>query len=171
MATAGYTSIGANNEQVGTANGTNNPAGLLITMPVAGSISKITAYVNTTISGVPSGSGSTTCSIYAGTSGSLGSLLSSTNSNTFNGTAAFVDFTFASAYSASATTYWIEFTGLGGGGGGTAVGNIKYDTGGGANTSYLKNDVGTPAYGTNQYSLYATYTASGGSTGFVIALK
>ena len=158
MATIGYTSIGASTEGAGTANGTNNPAGLLITMPTAGLVSKITARVLTMISGIPAGSGSSTAKIYAGSAGSLGSLVATSASNTFNGTETWVDFTFSSPVSVTATTYWIEFSGLGGGGPGSAYGNIKYDTGGGSNTGYSKSDLGVPTYNTKQYSLYATYT-------------
>lgn len=169
MATVGYTTQGANTQQAGTANGTVNPAGLLITMPIAGSITKISACVFTSISGVPSGSGSIVCKIYAGTAGALGSVLATTNVSTVTGTTAFIDFIFASAFSASATTYWLEFQGLGGNGPGTAVGNIKYDTGGASNTGYSKSDVQVPVYDTNQYSIYATYTPAA-TEGFNIAL-
>lgn len=158
MATVGYTSIGANDFGAGTASGTNNPAGLLVTMPVAGNITKITAYVFTVISGVPLGSGSIPCRIYAGTAGAVGALQATTNTSTVNGTAAWVDFTFAAPFSAAATTYWLQFDGLGGNGFGTAIGVIKYDTGGAANTGYDRLDNGTPQYETNQYSIYATYT-------------
>jgi GH18 family chitinase len=155
--TVGYTSIGANTFQAGTANGVNNPVGLLVTMPASGSITKITANVFTSISGVPSGSGSIVARIYSGTAGARGSLLATTNASTVNGTAAWIDFTFASAFAASATNYWLQFDGLGGNGPGTAVANIKYDTGGATNTGYDLLDNGTPQYETNQYSMYATY--------------
>lgn len=170
MATAGYTTIGATAGSTGTANGTNNPAGLLITMPESGSITKVTAYIDTVIAGVPLGSGTTVCKIYTGTAGAVSSLVATTNTNTFNGTAAWVDFTLASAFPAAATTYWLQQDGLGGGGPATATGRIYLDTGGAANTGYFRDDGGTPAYNTNQFSLYATYTPDTPTGGFNIAL-
>lgn len=152
MPTVGYTNIGANDFAAGSASGTNNPTGLLITMPETGKINKITAYVATTIS-----SKSIVCKIYAGTAGALGSLLATTAASTVTTSFQWLDFTFNSFYSASATTYWLEFNGYGGDGPGTAVGHIKYDNGGAANTGYDKSDIGTPQYETNQYSIYATY--------------
>lgn len=163
MALIGYQNIGANDFAAGSASGVQNPTGLLITMTESGSITKITAYVATTIT-----SKSITCRIYAGSAGSLGALQATTNTSTVTTTFQWLDFTFASAFSASATTYWLEFVGYGGDGPGTAVGHIKYDTGGAANSGYDKLDNGSPQYETNQYSIYATYTPP--AIGFNIAL-
>lgn len=156
MATAGYTSIGVNTETCGSGSGVNNPVGLLITMPEAGSISMITARVNMT-----STTKSIFCRLYDGSAGALGALQATSNSTSVTSAEAWYDFIIASPFNASATTYWIEFLGYGGDGPGTTLGQIKYDTGGGANTGYSKNDSGTPAYNTRQYSLYATYAPSG----------
>lgn len=157
--TAGYSSIGASTYQAGTATGNANPSGLLVTFASAGSVTKITAYVAENIS-----SGSLTAKIYNGTAGSLGSLISTTNAATVTTSFAWVDFTFASPVAVTAQTYWIEFSGDGGAGPGTNVASQKYDGGGAANTGYQKNDGGTPVYDSNQYSMYATYTASAAAT-------
>lgn len=153
MATVGYTNIGASTYSAGTTSGGVNPAGLLITFPTAGIVSKITAYVATTVS-----SQSISCRIYSGSAGSLGTLIATTATSTVTTSFGFVDFTFAIPLNVTATTYWIEFIGFGGGGPGTAVGQIKFDTGGATNSGYAKSDLQVPAYNTSQYSIYATYT-------------
>lgn len=158
-ATLGYTTIGSNTFQAGTINGTNNPVGLLITVPGSGTITKITAHVIESVS-----SGSLTAKIYSGSAGSRGALISTTNGATVTTTFGWVDFIFATPVSVSATTYWIEFSGDGGGGPGTNVASIKYDTGGAANSAYDVLDNSSVNYETNQYSIYATYTATPAST-------
>jgi hypothetical protein len=158
MATTGYTTQGTLTYLTGYSGGMNDP-GLLITMPVSGSITKITAYVANTLS-----STSSVCKLYAGSAGARGSLLATTNTSTVTTSFQWLDFTFATPYSASATTYWLEFGGDGGNGPFGDIGQIKYNTGGGTNTSYALNDFAVPVYGTDQYSIYATYTASGGAT-------
>lgn len=164
MAIVGYNSIGALQFAAGSGNGTNNATGLLIIMPEAGSITKITAYVATTVTGK-----NIACRIYAGSAGSRGALLATTNTSAVTTSFQWLDFTFTSPYSASATTYWLQFDGYGGDGPGTAVGQIKYDTGGAANSGYDLLDNGIPQYETNQYSIYATYTPTA-TGGFNIAL-
>lgn len=155
MALVGYQNIGANTFQAGTGIGVNNPTGLLITMPQAGSITKITAYVAMT-----STTKSIVCRIYSGSAGSRGTLQATTNSSSVTSSFAWIDFTFASAFNAAATTYWLQFDGYGGDGPGTTIGEIKYDTGGATNSGYDLLDNGTPQYETNQYSIYATYDPS-----------
>lgn len=163
MATAGYTNIGANTYMTGNANNTNWP-GLKITLPVAGSITKITAHVANTVS-----SNNTMCKLYSDVAGLRVLLLATTNNSTVTTSFQWLDFTFASPYSALATDYWLEFDGDGGNGPGGNRGQIKYDTGGGANTSYTLNDTGIPIYGTDQFSIYATYSPTA-TDGFNIAL-
>lgn len=155
MATLGYTSIGVN--QIGSSSGSINPNGLLITVPSSGQITKITAYVAESIS-----SASLACALYSGSAGSRGSLITNTNSSTVTTTFAWVDFTFASAQNVTAQTYWLQFNGDGGGGPGTNIASIKYDTGGATNSGYDLLDNGTPQYETNQYSMYATFTPTTG---------
>jgi hypothetical protein len=158
-ATVGYATIGANTQNAGSASGTGNPTGLLVTMPTTGSITKITAYVAMT-----STSKNLFARIYSGSAGSRGSLLATSNSTLVTSTFGWVDFTFATPYAASATTYWLEYSGYGGDGPGTSFAQIKYDTGGATNTGYDLSDIGVPQYETNRYSMYATYTTSGGGT-------
>lgn len=153
MATAGYTSIGANTETAGTASTGPNPTGLLVTFPSVSTVSKITAYVRGTV-----GTTSTTCKLYAGSAGSRGALVSTSTSASVTTSFAWVDFVFSSPVAVSATTYWVQFDSAGGDGPGTNVDEIKYDTGGASNTSYSLDDFGVPGYGTRQYSMYATYT-------------
>lgn len=165
MATAGYTTIGANTQSAGTQNFTNNPQGLLISFPSPATVSQISAYVAMT-----SSSRLIACKIYTGSAGSRGTLVATTNNSSVTNTFGWVDFPFASSPSVSATTYWIEFEGYGGDGPGSSTAQIKYDTGGATNTGLNQDDFGVPQYNTFQYSLYATYTSSGTSSGFVIAL-
>lgn len=165
MATSGYTTIGANTDPTGTGNNVNWP-GAMITMTETGTITKITAYVANTVS-----SNTPKCVLYGGSAGARGSsILGSTNTATVTTSFGLVDFTFPSAFPAVATTYWLEFDGDGGNGPGGNVGQIKYDTGGPTNTSYLLSDVGSPQYDTKKYTVYATYTPTGSPTGFTIAL-
>lgn len=161
MATVGYTTIGANT--AGGSSGANNFPGLMITMPIAGLISKITAYVANSTTSV-----NTTCKLYLGSAGALGALQATTTNSLVTTSFQWLDFTFASPFSAAATTYWLEFNCDGGNGPGGNIGNIKYDTGGVANTGYQRLDNTTPAYNSNQYSIYATYDSATG--GFNIAL-
>lgn len=164
MATAGYTNIGASTANTGTGSGVANPVGLLITIPVLGNITKITGYVNMTTT-----TKNLTCSLYAGSSGSRGALQATSTATSVTSTPAWIDFTFASPFSASVTTYWLQFSGYGGDGPGTTIGQIAFDTGGAANTAYSVNDGGTPVFNTSQYSIYATYTPTV-TDGFTIAL-
>lgn len=162
MATVGYTTIGSAGTAGGSSGATNFPS-LMITMPIAGSITKITAYVSNDVN-----SGGTSCSLYTGSAGALGALQSSTNNSTVTTTPQWLDFTFASPFAASATTYWLQFNCDGGNGPGGNRGSVAYDTGGATNTGYQRLDNSIPSYNTLQYSIYATYTAS---DGFSIALK
>ncbi len=150
--TAGYTTIGASQYFTGSS-GNTNPPGLMITVAAGGSLTKITAYVANSVS-----SNSSNASIYAGSAGARGALIASTNLNTVTTSFGWVDFTFSSPVTVSATTYWIQFNGDGGNGPGGNVGEIAYDTGGAANTGYTLTDIGNPQYNTSQYSMYATYT-------------
>lgn len=150
--TAGYTTIGASTAGNGTTNDCNDN-GLLITIPSAGTMTKITAYVSNNLSTT---NGNAT--LYAGSAGSRGAFIANTQAGSVTTSFAWVDFTFAVPQAVSATTYWIEFSGQCGGGPGTNVSSIRYDTGGGSNTSYQENDVLVPVYSTRQYSMYATYT-------------
>lgn len=156
MATVGYTNIGATGETLGTADNTN-PAGLMITMLETGTITKITAYVNNSVSSSPQ-----TCKLYTGSAGSLGILQATTNTGTVTTTPAWVDFVFASPFSASVTTYWLEFTPDGANGPGGNRSTDYYDSGGDVNTGYFKLDNGTPSYDSNRRSIYATYTPTSG---------
>lgn len=160
-ATAGYTNIGASSFQAGTQNTTNNPTGLLITIPVGGgTVTDIQAYV-----GMGSGTGSSqniSCKLFNGSAGTVGSLVATTNASTVTTTFGWVTFTFSSGVALSAGTYWLEYEGFGGNGPGSSVGFIHYDTGGVTNTGYDRLDNGTPSFETNQYSIYADYTPSGG---------
>jgi len=151
MAAIGYTTIGSSTKNCGTPTGVENEVGLLITIPAAGVISKITAYVNMT-----SGTENISCTIYSGSAGSLGSAISTTTSHSV-GTAAWVDFIFTDPVVVSPTTYWLQFFGWGGDGPGTAIAQIAYDSGGSTNSSYQRDDFDDPSYGTDQYSMYATY--------------
>lgn len=154
--TAGYTTIGASTAGNGTTSDCNDN-GLLITIPSAGTMTKVTAYVANNLS---TADGSAT--LYAGSAGSLGALIATTQTNSVTTSLAWVDFTFAVPQSVSATTYWIEFDGQCAGGPGTNVSAIRYDSGGASNTSYQKSDVNVPVYSTRQYSMYATYTPDAG---------
>ena len=156
--TLGYTTIGASEYQTGTP-GSQNPAGLMITVPSAGTISKISAHVRNNNSTV-----ALAARLYAGSAGSLGSLIATTQTSNVTTSYAWVDFTFATPQSVSATTYWIEFVGDGGNGPGGNLSFIHFDGGGASNTGFTKNDFGVPVYDGNQYSIYATYTATGGSS-------
>lgn len=164
--TFGYTSIGASTANAGTTGGVNNPTGLLGTLTEAGSISKITAYTSVT-----TGTSNIASKLFAGSAGSRGALIDTTNTTSNNTTPQWLDYTFASPYSGSATTYWLDYQGAGGGGPGTPVGRIAYDTGGGANTSYTTTDVGALVYGTDIFSIYATYTATVSNISTPISIK
>lgn len=153
--TFGYTSIGASEYSIGSSS-LYNPPGLLGTLPANGDISKITVHTVATV-----GDAGTTCILYAGSAGSRGSSLATTNSNSVGTSYSWVDFTFASPYSATADTYWLHFNGDGANGPGGNVDNIHYDSGGATNTGYTLDDLGEPTYNTNQYSIYATYTETG----------
>lgn len=166
MATVGYQTIGANTYSAGTGNGRANPAGLLITMPTAGTITTITAHV-----AMSSTSKSLTCSVYLGSAGSLGALQATSNTAVVTSSFAWIDFTLGTPFVAAATTYWLEFSGYGGDGPGTTTGLLKYDTGGAANSGYDKLDNGIPNFEANQYSIYATYTPAAGGSSWSIALK
>lgn len=159
MATAGYTTIGTLTDLTGTS-GTINPVGAMITMPENGNITKLTAHVaDTTIST------GATCYVYAGSAGARGSsIIGVTIGATVTTSFQWLDFTFASPFPATNTTYWLQFNGDGGNGPGGDVGQIKYDVGGASNTSYNDSDLGVPIYGSNQYSFYATYTATAATT-------
>lgn len=152
MATAGYTTIGSNDYPLGSSS-FYNPPGAMITMPEIGTITKITGYVNNT-----NGALSLTCGFYTGSAGSRSSLLQTTSGTSVNTTPSWFDFSLPVPYSASATTYWLQFNGTAGNGPGGEVSHIRYDTGGATDTGYTLSDIGTPQYNTNQYSLYATYT-------------
>lgn len=150
----GYTSIGANTEKAGGSSSAQNPTGLLITIPSSGTISKITAYVD-----VNTSNADITASLYTGSAGSRGTLVTTTNTTNVTTSFGWYDFTFSSPVAVTAGTYWIQWDSYGGNGPGTPFGNIKYDTGGDTNTSYLVSDVNVPQYNTKQYSLYTTFTA------------
>lgn len=167
MATAGYTTQGGTTENTGFSGNTNWPGGM-ITMPSAGDITKITAYCSNTVS-----SFSPRCTIYAGSAGARSSSVIGATTTSSTGTSfALTDFNFSSVFGASATTYWLQFEGDGGNGPGGNVGQIKYDAGGAANTSYVLSDIGVPVYDSKQYTLYATYNpAGGGGPSWSIALK
>lgn len=154
--TTNYSTIGTNNSAVGTASNCNNP-GLLITMPVSGTITKFSAYVaNST------GTAAGNFSLYAGSAGARGALITGSNTGSITTSFAWVDFTLASPYSAAAGTYWIQFNGQCGNGPGGNLSTIKSDTGGASNTGYSLSDIGAVVYNTNQYSMYATYDTADG---------
>lgn len=168
MATVGYTTIGTLIDATGTSS-SNNPVGAMVTMTESGDMTKITGYVANTLS-----SSSSNCTIYTGGAGARNSsIVARTTFNTVTTTFGLVDFTFSSVFGVTAQTYWIQFNGDGGNGPGGDVGQIKYDIGGAANTSYNDNDFQIPVYGSNQYTLYATYNPAGVSSvlGWNIALK
>ena len=157
--TIGYSTIGASIQNAGSASGSNNPGGLLVTFPSAAQVTKLTAYVRMT-----STTRSVTASIYAGSAGSRGALVKTSSASSVTSTPGWVDFTFATAANVTATTYWIQFDGYGGDGPGTSFAQINYDTGGASNTGYVVNDLGTPVYNTQKASIYATYTPSAASS-------
>lgn len=150
--TAGNTNIGANTYTMGS-NNFYNPPGVMITVTAAGSITKVSAYVRNTVSAQ-----ALSAALYAGSANSRGALIATTNTTSVGTTFGWVDFTFATPQSVSATTYWLHFNGTGGNGPGGNVSEMKYDTGGAANTGYILSDVGSPIYSTDNYSMYATYT-------------
>lgn len=166
MSTAGYTTIGASTEQTGNSNNVNW-VGAMVTMPVVGDITKLTVSCANTIS-----SFSARCVIYSGSVGSRGSsVIGRTNIALTTTSFGLVDFPFSSVFSASATTYWLEFDGDGGNGPGGNIGELNYDIGGPTNTSYILSDLGNPQYGSKQYTFYATYNSAISSVlGFNIAL-
>lgn len=156
MATSGYTNIGASDQSAGTTTSGSNATGLKIVLTENATIQSISAYVKmNTISD------NSSCTIFADSGGVKGSLLVNSAPSSVSTSFGWVVFNFSSPYTASAGVYWLQFNSKGGGGPGTATGVIKYDTGGGTNTSYTLSDVGTATYSTQQFSIYATYTHIG----------
>jgi len=154
--TFGYTTQGASTAQIaGTT--TLNPVGILGTLSESGDITSISAYLKYRTT-----NRDWYGSLYTGSAGSRGSLEGDTDVN-FIGSTSFTlnTLNFPSPLSKTAGTYWLHVITdvLGPGTGGS---DIAYDTGGASNTGYQESDIGAPVYNTNRYSIYATYTASGG---------
>lgn len=157
MATAGYTTQGANTRNI--ANGSNqNNVGLLITLPTRGVVTSVSFYgkYTTTVK-------TALVFIYSGSAGSRGSqLFASSSSNLASTSYTLENRTLAPTLSAG--TYWLEVN-IDSAGPGTGTGDLAYDTGGASNTSYILNDLGVPSYSTDQYSVFITYTPVVGVVG------
>ena len=134
---------------------------------VAGNVTKLTGYVSGL--GAASGSQKIRAVIYADSSGNPGPLLGVSNEVTMNaGTAwAWKDFTFSAAVPVPAGTIWMgyiasttnDLTQLRYD---TSAGELRYNVNSGGYAAGPTNPFGAPTISNKHYSLYATYTASGG---------
>jgi len=157
-ATFGKTSVGASSE--------SDPANLKgvnrYALPTAGSVSKLSVYLQPTGS---SGQQSFEGVIYADSSGAPGALLGTSNPLVFksSNSAGWYDLTFPTPLKLAAGNYWIGFISAN-----TAnVAAFRYDTltkaldyNANTYTSGPSNPFGSPTITSQQISLYATYTAS-----------
>lgn len=156
--TFGYTSQGASDATIVNSS-QENPVGLLGTLSEDGDIASISTYVKYTTQTKNVGG-----RIYAGSAGSLGSFQNATFLGAINSTSYELETVAISPEpSKTATTYWLEVYGNSEGPS-TGAALLAYDTGGATDTGYQKDDFSTPQYNTNQYSIYATYTATGSET-------
>lgn len=148
--TAGYTSIGANDASIATLT-LNNPVGLKVTLPTDGTVTKVSVAVKYALF-----TSNVVARIYSDNAGERGTLLFTSDAGAIAGTSyAFLDLTFPSTVELSAGTYWIQIVDTGSVSG---TRSVAYDTGGASNSGYQLDDLGVPAYNTNQYSIFATYT-------------
>jgi hypothetical protein len=161
--TFGKTSIGASSDSFSA----NRKRVSAYTLPVAGSVSKLTVYLAPT--GV-SGQQLLQGVLYADAAGKPGSLLAATSQLTFQSTAqaGWYELSFPTPPELAAGSYWIGL--ISGASGGVA--GFRYDTVAGSRewnantfTSGPSDPFGAATVDGEQMSLYATYTAAGGGGG------
>lgn len=131
----------------------NNPAGRKVIFSTPVDIVRVSAHVRKTFADKV-----TRVRIYSDSAGARGTLLyTSTNTTITLSSYSWLDYTFSSAVSLSAGTYWFQ---LEGDEQGPSTGNgfLAYDTTGG--DSYWVSDVGVPNYVAYDYSIHVDYDSS-----------
>lgn len=158
--TFGKTSIGASTDTFSA----NRKRVSAYTLPVAGSVSKLTVYLAPTGA---SGQQALEGVLYSDAAGKPGSLLGATSQLTFQSTGApgWYDLSFPTPLNLAAGTYWIGLIS----GASSGVAGFRYDTVAGSRdwnantfTSGPSDPFGTPTVDGEQMSLYASYAPTGG---------